>query len=188
MKLLKKIGTALFKSSDQFFRGNTHHPVIIDTPCPVLSNANTITWELNQGVEDIVIKDLKISLKCFVPKLIYDWIEKAIRDVFLYLLIDAVAEEELLEDKTENISPLRLQAISLNTIKSYGKATGINTCRKIVHLTDWLKIKLFSIRCNAFHSAHDKPFYLLGDFAPANNIFPNDKINFRHIPFFPLRN
>ena len=187
--MFRKVGDWLFNSTDKFFQGN--NPVS-DADCPEYpdnyAESNCIVWELKQGVEDIVIKDLEVSIKYIVPAFIRKPFEKAFKELCLYFLVDAVIEDETLDQKGsralfQNLSPsppakkIQLSGVNAKIFKS-----------RIIHLEDWLKIKFRKMSVILSRLQPVKPYYLLGDFTPAIYNNNTDKSNFRHTYIFHLRN
>jgi hypothetical protein len=147
-----------------------------------------MTWELNQGVEDIVIKDLRISINLLIPPFIRKPVEDLYKKVCFYFLVDAVIEEESLDPDQLNIALLTISAEPSG--KKYTLiAESIKKVKtKVISFHGWLKFKWQRVSCFLRHLQPDKPYYLLGDFTPAHDNFYNDKSDFRHTYIFHLRN
>jgi hypothetical protein len=100
MKLIRKISDKIYQSTDKFFQGNTIQPDGID---PNFQAGNgeehCMVWELNQGVEDIVMKDLQAGYHFLLPSKVRFHIEKMFKSVCLYFLVDAVMKRKHLNRK-----------------------------------------------------------------------------------------
>ncbi len=189
MKIFRKVSDWLFNSTDKFFQGN--NPAF-EADCPEYPDkfveSNCIVWELKQGVEDIVIKDLQVSIKYIVPAFFRKPFEKAFKEFCLFFLVDAVIEDETLDQKANRASLLNLSPTpAAKKILLSGVHTAIFKSR-IIHLEDWLKIKFRKVSLLLSLMQHAKPYYLLGDFTPAIYNNYTDESNFRHTYIFHMRN
>jgi hypothetical protein len=197
MKLLNKIGDNLFRITDRFFLGSrpSEH---CSAPSNFDSSGQYMVWELNQGVEDILIKDIWGSISFFIPALIRKRIEQIYKDACLYFLVDAVIEDETIDPEADKVSGLNvLTPLAEKKIILIARAKkGLN--RNILNLQDWVKIRLHRVRYFLRHLRPGKTFYLLGNFSPARNdlnfdglnyiLHDSDKTNFRHTFIFHKRN
>lgn len=188
MNLINKIGDVLYGNIDNFFQGKVtlrSQELSVEHP---QTDIHSMTWELNQGIEDIVIKDLKISLKVLIPGIISRRIEHVFRKACMYFLVDAAIEEVSVDPGNQpdskielSVPPAAKQLFVFNSLK-------IGTNQHVLALIDWLKIKLQRIRSGLRPPGHDKPYYLLGDFTPSRYELYSDNIKFRKACIFHLRN
>jgi hypothetical protein len=189
MKLFSKISDKIYRSTDKFFQGNT---IQADGNDPNFKGGygeeHVMVWELNQGIEDIVMKDLQAGYHLLLPSMVRFHIEKMFKSICLYFLVDAVIEDETLEQETDRVS--RLKLISTPVAKQIMLTREIKNrvSRKILSLQDWLKIKMQKLRVILSHLQKDKPYYLLGNFAPARFDISGETSIFRHTSIFHLRN
>ena len=176
MNFLDKIGNRLYRITDRFFQGN--RPVE-NSPSPAnfSSNGQYMVWELNQGVEDILIKDIRGSINFFIPALIRNSMKQIYSDACMYFLVDAVIEDETIDPKAHKASMLNvLPPLSEKKIIFIARSKkGLN--RNILYLQDWVKIRLHRVRHFLRHLRTDKTFYLLGNFSPARNDLNFDSLN-----------
>jgi hypothetical protein len=188
MNLINKIGDVLYGNIDKFFQGKVNLPSQELSVKHTQTDIHCMTWELNQGVEDIVIKDLKISLKILIPGIISRRIERVYRKACMYFLVDAAIEEGSLDPGKQPESKMELSAPPAS--KQIFVINSLKMCanQHILALIDWLKIKLQRIRPGIRQPGHDKPYYLLGDFSPLRFELYSGHIKFRKACIFHLRN
>jgi hypothetical protein len=197
MSLLNKIGDKLFMLTDRFFQGN--RTVEHCSAMPELDrNGNYIVWELNQGVEDILIKDIRISVNCIIPALIRKPLEKIYRNACLYFLVDAVIEDETIDPEADKASRLNVLPKLAEKKIVLTPWTNKGLQRNILSFQEWFKINLQKARRFFRHQGTSRTFYLLGNFAPSGNdcsfnglnyiLRDPDKTNFKHTFIFHKRN
>jgi hypothetical protein len=182
LKLINKIGDNLFLISDKYFQGNK--TALTGDSC---SNSydktsvdhSVIVWDLNQGMDDILLRDLQVSLNFIIPVFIRNRIKQTYKEVCLFFLLDAVIEDENLDDTIEHSkgqvqSPLLAEKIIIIST-DIKKKLNSNT----LSLLSWVKIKLRRVLECLRHYQSAKPMYLLGDFSPSRYpvIYNSD---FRH--------
>jgi len=189
MKIINKIGDWLYNITDRYFQGE-NSGVIHETPqfSGQNSEAQTISWELNQGVEDIIVKDLIVSAKYIIPSLIINKIQSIVNRVRFLYLVDAVIEEETLDPKSVKLPEIPPSDIvsGKEIVIKYSSFTTIKT--RIISLSEWLKIKLLNLRSVIRYYKRVKPFYLLGDFSPAKYPISANKTKFLDTYVYHLRN
>lgn len=189
MKIINKIGDWLYNITDRYFQGE-NSGVILESPqfSGQISEAKTFSWELNQGVEDIIVKDLIVSAKYIIPSIIRNKIQSVVNKVRFLYLVDAVIEEETLDPTS-----VKLPEIPLSDIVSGKniviKSTSLSTFyTRIISLSEWLKTKLLHLRSVIRCYKRVKPFYLLGDFSPVKYSISSNKTKFLDTYVYHLRN
>ena len=166
MKLLKRIGDSLFTISDRFFTGVTDtvtKPKAKNTGISTTEQVPYITWELNQGVDDIMLKDFSAIIRCLVPATLRRSIKQLLRDVFVFFMVDAFIDDamenpEINPDVTRKIASASSEK---KTIVFDHCKTGLKS--KLVWMMDWLStsnIKILKIKSS-------RTYYLLSDVSPA---------------------
>jgi hypothetical protein len=196
MKLLDKIGDNLFRITDRFFQGNRPSGYC-SAPVDLECSRQSMVWELNQGVEDILIKDIRGSINYFIPAFIRRPIEQIYRKACLYILVDAVIEDETIDMKEDNKSGLHISPAPKE--KKIILTEALNRMsQNILSLQDWFKIRFNQVRYLIRYPRPDRSYYLLGDFTPAINdgnlnglyyiLHESDRTNFRHTFVYHKRN
>jgi hypothetical protein len=188
MKIIRKIGDGLFRFTDSFFQGSncgsTENP---DKIIPA-DQVNCMVWELNQGVEDIVLKDLSVSINLLVPAFLRKPAAQFYKKVCMYFLVDAAIEEESLDPTNISASSLTFPPLQEGKILTLFSDTKKIVSANVLSLRDWLKFKLQKVSSFLRLLQPEKPYYLLGDFAPSRYDNYCDKSNFRKTYIFHLRN
>jgi hypothetical protein len=122
--LIKNWANSAFSGITHFFQGST-----TANPLTTVHNSNDITgpepgysqeWVLEQGVSDIVIRDIEVSLGWIFPQFIRDIYHRAVRKIILYFYLDEMDEEfdnELRKNlwKRLNLSSFKPKLIQLQT-------------------------------------------------------------------------
>jgi hypothetical protein len=188
MKLISKLGDGLFRFTDSFFRGSGHR--LPENPDKIFQadDANCIVWELDQGFEDIFLKDLIVSINILIPAFVRKPIGKLYRKACLYFLVDAAIEEESIDPENIKSSLKSLTTSQPAKILTLFRATNEKVGTRVISMIDWLEIKLHKVSCFLRRQRPDKPYYLLGNFTPLRYDIFGDKSNFRHTYNFHMRN
>jgi hypothetical protein len=188
MKIIRKIGDGLYRLTDSFFQvpsaGLSENPDINLNP----DQTACMVWELNQGVEDIVLKDLSVSLNILIPSFIRKPVKQLYKKACLYFLVDAIIEEESLDPvhfTGTEASILAEPAGKKFTLFADVKRKAIYN---VISLGDWIKIKLHRVGGFIRLLQPAKPYYLLGNFAPTGSDIYNDNSDFSPTYIFHLRN
>jgi hypothetical protein len=191
MTALTKIGDLLYNMTDQYFEGK-----ILKEEIPEKSDqytGNCRVWELNQGVEDIIINDLKESMRFITPEIIRKRIDSIFRNIRFLFLVDAIIEDESIDEKALKTEFLNYSYSEDNKkifIEGTGKASRND---RLLTLQDWLKEKLLAACQRIRRLRKGRLYRLLGDFSPAymsDQSFHNivQKSNFIHTYLFYKRN
>lgn len=188
MKFISKIGDGLFRITDSFFRGSGYR--IPENPDKILTadEANCVVWELDQGIEDIVIKDLSVSIKLLLPAFVRNPVVDLYRKACLYFLVDAAIEEESLDPENIKSSLESFTTPQPAKILTFFRTARVKTSTRVISLLDWLKIRLQKVSGFLRLQQPVKPYYLLGDYTPARYGMFEDITNFRQTCSFHLRN
>ncbi|MCU0370920.1 MAG: hypothetical protein MUC31_05850 [Bacteroidales bacterium] len=143
MKLVKWIGSSLFNFSDKFFKGYNDE-LTLDSerilPAGPVENCVCMSWELNQGVEDILFKDIKVSLNILFPHFVRKRAGIICRKLLLYFELDFIEAEEdqaplLTIFPAKNSCPISQEkklSFADNNVRK-------KVCANTLYLTDWMK-------------------------------------------------
>ena len=174
-KSITKTCDFVYGSIDSFFQGNAKRITTCVSENHLIDNFNTDysrVWELNQGVADIALKDLKGSINWVLPGFIKRSTGKMYQYFMLYFYTDMIFETEpyTVEEKEDSnvggFSRLnngktihihhklneRFNAKYLSIIDWY-----LNIYNKLIHLIKW--------------EPEAQTYYLLGFFGP--QVFDN---------------
>jgi hypothetical protein len=169
MKLFNKISDSVFRTTDRFFKGGT----VTEQDCPFQNehpgNELSMVWELNQGFEDIVLKDISSGINFFVPSFIRNRVTEAYKQACLFFLTDMIIEEETIDPEIDKATRLNLLSIPVEKIININNDQKHGIKARILYLQDWLKIKLQRASQVLRHLQQEKPYYLLADFTPRKN-------------------
>jgi hypothetical protein len=169
MKLINKISNSVFSTTDRFFQGSVQIGTDCQSPSECAVNEHAVIWELNQGFEDIVLKDLKFSIRFFVPSFIRNYAAEAYKQVCMFFLVDMVIEEETIDPEEDKASLLNLVSIPVEKKIIVGFEQKRSIKEGILSFQDWFKIKLQIARKILRKLQEDKPYYLLADLSPRFN-------------------
>lgn len=181
-KTANNTGERIFYHIDSFFQGQAiRNKEVISGG--YLSNQNTpciiyMEWDLNQDIADIAFKDIKSSLSWLIPGFIRKYAVRFQQLSLLYLYTDVVNEDE--SGGWSELSGNHTNLIffdkrrSLKTIQGFKESIDA----KSLSILNWWK--KFNCRLNVFlkMEQEEKPFYLLGYFAPQGSDNSIDHRNF----------
>lgn len=185
-KLKKAIGNIcdwVYQNLDWFFQGPSAKPQEanrndISRQCCNGSGVYSFEWEMNQGVVDIAINDIKCSFSWLMPGFLKEIVINGHRKLIHTMLLDSIIEEEFSDIEFDD------SEISASNIGDSGKTSPsiqlykerIN--EKVLSINDWLhglfeKLKLYFII-----ESRQETFYLLGYFAPEGYDYITDNQNY----------
>lgn len=169
MLKLSKVSDWLFENIDNFFQGTGRMNAVENDwhlRSSKILNANYIEWELNQGIIDIALFDIKSSFSWIVPRFIRKFASRMQQLGLLYLYTD-MAEEEISDGWFEEpATAIYMAEPDKIKVISYPQVIRDIIDNKCSYIFDWLKIAYKKSRLFITLELLRNPYYLLGNFAP----------------------
>lgn len=164
MLRLSTISESVFNTLDIFFRGTVKINIVENEVNQEIDNTLNncyIEWNMHQDYFDIAIFDLKASFSWMIPRFARK-LGRRIQQLGLLVLYMDVAEELI---ETQDYQPF-IQEPGMEKVLSYPQVLKNVINGKCLLISDWVK-EIYR-KCHFIIDLKliNKPYYLLGHFAP----------------------
>ena len=166
---INKACNAIFDNISYFFAGNSKQDPDTSEDNSFQTGAPSIyvlEWDLHQGVSDILMKDIRVSVSLLLPSPMVEMLNNVRKRILLYFYIDIIEEEKLSEDNIIKNFRQDLPHGIKDKVIFYTGSLNHKINKRVIFLLDWWKTFIRKLEIFLKLEPECETFYLIGDFSP----------------------